>query len=139
RKKDAEGFIHNLNILLRHLGGRTLQNITPRVIDAFVAARLAAGVSKPTVNRQRAVLSKLFTWAITQDPPYCAENPVRKVPRFAESPGRDRYLTGAESEKLIANAPQHLKPVIVTALHTGGRLGEILRLKWEQIDLDRRV
>src|SRR5206468_824615 len=63
----------------------------------------------------------------------------RKVKRFPETPGRTRFLTAAEAEKLVENAPNHLRPIIICALHTGGRLREILTLRWEDVDLERRV
>ncbi len=137
-KKDLDGYIHNVTILVRHFEAKILQQITPKAIEDFIAVRLADGVSKATANRQRSVLSKIFNWAIDRGY-YGGENPVRKVVRFAESPGRVRFLTKDEATNLFMHASRHLKPVIVTALHTGGRRREILGLKWEDVDLDRGV
>lgn len=138
KSRDYESFKHNTDILLKHFENRTLQEIGPKQIEGFIADRLASGVTKATVNRQRAVLSKIFTCAKEWDY-FGGENPVWKVKRFPESPGRTRFLTAIEAKKLLEKAPDHIRPIIICALHTGGRLREILNLRWKDVDLERRV
>jgi len=137
-RRDYRSFKSNTGILLRHFEGKTLQEITPRAVEDFVALRLKSGVSGATVNRQRACLSKIFNWAIGRDY-FGGDNPVRRVPRLPESPGRVRFLSPDEAAELVSRAPKHLKPVIVCALHTGGRRREVLMLRWDDVDLDRGV
>lgn len=50
-----------------------------------------------------------------------------------------RILTGDEEHRLLEVSPAHLKPVIVVALNTGMRRGEILNLKWNQIDFEKEL
>jgi integrase len=138
RSRTRKGYEKKVNALKKHFAGRTLQEVGPKEISKFVAERLAAGVKEATTNRDRAILSKLFNWAISSNF-YGGENPVRKVKRFVESPGRTRFLTAEEAGKLVAQVSDHLRPVVVTALHTGGRLWEILSLRWEDVDLERGV
>ena len=139
RCRDYDSFLHNTNVLLRHFEGKMLQAITPKLIEEFVASRLAeGGVSKATINRQRATLHKIFNCAKAWGY-YGGDNPVASVKRFPESPGRARFLSGDEAATLIVVAPRHLRPVIVAALHTGGRLTELLRLGWDDVDLERVV
>ena len=135
QRRDYESFAYNTDVLLRYFDGQMLQDITPAVIEAFVASRLAEGVRQATTNRQRACLSKIFACAKTWGY-YGGDNPVRAVKRFPESPGRTRFLSGREADRLSSCAPRHLEPVVLCGLHTGGRLTEILRLKWEDIRLD---
>ena len=61
-------------------------------------------------------------------------NPTDGVKRLKESKGRVRYLTAAEREALLSAANPDLRLYIVTALHTGGRRGELLRLRWKDVD-----
>jgi integrase len=138
QRRDYESFEYNTGTLLKYFRGTVLQEIGPKQIMAFIADRLASGVSKSTVNRQRAVLSKIFNCARDWGY-YGGENPVRQVKRFPESPGRTRFLTGDEAAALLEKAPDHLRPVLTCALHTGGRLREILTLRWDDVDLDRGV
>ncbi len=128
----------NIRILERHLGELRITDITPKEIEAMIAARISEGVGRATVNRQRATLSKFFSWAIGRGY-HPGPNPVKGVMKFRESPGRTRYLAPEEAKKLILAAAHHLKPILMTALHTGGRLSELLALRWADLDLDRRV
>jgi integrase len=136
--RDPLSYRHKTQVLLRAFKGMMLQEITTMAIEDFIAGRLGEGISRPTANRLRAVLSKIFNWAINRGY-YGGANPVRNVRKFAESPGRVRFLSGEEAERLITAAPEHLRPVIIAALHTGGRRREVLSLKWEDIDIERGV
>ena len=60
---------------------------------------------------------------------------VRKVDNLVESNKRTRFLNVNECQRLIGCCASPLKPIVITALNTGMRRGEILTLKWEQIDL----
>ena len=132
KRKSYNSFKSHVKMLLEHFGDRTLQEITPKAIEDFITARLEAGVKGSTTNRQRACLSKIFSCAILWGY-YRGESPVQMVKPFRESPGRVRFLSAHEASALVAAAPAHLKPIIVCALHTGGRRGEILSLRWEDV------
>jgi len=124
-------------VLDKHLvpvfGSEMLAAISPKKISSYVSGRLAAGISPATTNRERAVLGKVLSLAVEWG--RLGENPVRKVRKLEESKGRLRFLTDAEASLLLEKAPKHLKPVITCALHTGGRLSEILELRWAEVDM----
>ena len=44
-------------------------------------------------------------------------------------------LTVEELQLLLDRCPPHLKPAVLVAVHTGMRKGEILKLKWDQVDV----
>jgi len=60
---------------------------------------------------------------------------IRKVKPLAEDNRRLRFLSKEECRKLIYSCNTHLKPIVITALNTGMRKGEILSLKWENVNL----
>ena len=70
-------------------------------------------------------------------------NPVDRVKMPPSSPARNRRLEDGEFERLQESSKQtknpHIWPVIVFAVETGMRRGEILGLRWEHVDLDRRI
>ena len=70
-------------------------------------------------------------------------NPVDRVKMPPSSPARNQRLEDSEFERLKEAAKQtknpHIWPIIVFAIETGMRRGEILGLQWEHVDLDRRI
>ena len=67
------------------------------------------------------------------------ENPVKKV-RFArEDNGRMRMLNADEEACLLAHCSLQLAPLVVTALHTGFRVSELLSLTWEDVSFCHQV
>jgi integrase len=121
----------SLNNLLPVFGNKLLGRITTKEIEDYKARRREE-VKPATVNRELACLKHLFTKAMEWE--MAVHNPARPVKLFKEESERLRYLTGEEIDRLLSVAPNHLKPVLITALQTGMRRGEILNLKWEDVD-----
>ncbi len=114
-----------------------LGEIASRDIQGWTGERIAGGASGATVNRNLNLISGLFRWAIRCG--YVADNPVRRVERFSErGRARETYLTAMESRALVASARPGICDVVLTALHTGMRRGELLALRWGHVDLARR-
>src|SRR5215211_883361 len=84
--------------------------------------------SPATVNRELQVLSKVFSMAY--DNGLVETNPMRRVHKLREAPARERYLTDDEEKRLFAVVSRraHLPPIVIVALQTGMRQGEILGL-----------
>lgn len=79
----------------------------------------------------------MFTKAIDYE--YASVNPVKKVRMIPETDcARQRILTPEEERTLLEKAPEHFRPFLVIALHTGMRRGEILNLAWPQIDFKNK-
>jgi integrase len=114
-----------------------LRQITPLQCERFRKTRLEKGNAKTTVNRFLALLKRLFTIAIQEG--YAEENPVRKIKFFSESNTlKERLLKPEEEERLLAASSDHLKPILIMALNTGARLGEIINLTWDRVNLEER-
>jgi integrase len=60
---------------------------------------------------------------------------VRNVETIPENNRHLRYLTQEECQTLISSCDKHLKPIVITAIHSGMRRGEMLKLKWDNVDL----
>jgi integrase len=85
-----------------------------------------------TINRELALLKHLFSLAIKWD--YVDSNPVKGV-KFLKENMKERILTPDEIQALLEEANDNLRPIIMTALCTGMRMGEILSLKWSNVNL----
>jgi integrase len=90
-----------------------------------------------TANRYVAVLSSLLS-ATRREWHWIAHNPCEEIERLPERPNRARVLTPAERKALLAEtAPDPVLHLFVQmALHTVCRAGELLKLKWADVDLD---
>jgi integrase len=128
------------------LGHYALADITPALI-AEHRDTLRRGTTKrhtrranATVKRYLAVLSHAFTMAV-EEWHWCDDNPVFKVGKPKEPRGRVRYLCDDERQSLLAacqvSRNPYLYTVVMLALATGARRGELLSLCWPDVDLKR--
>ena len=68
------------------------------------------------------------------------QNPCRKVRLLRMDNQRNRYLSEDEETRLMAileGRRAHLRSIVILALHTGMRRGEILSLRWNEVDFAR--
>lgn len=129
--------------ILPALGRRKVADITREDVARFHRSKAATPYG---ANRLIALLSKAFKLAEMWGwrPEY--SNPCRHVQRFKEKK-RQRFLSGEELNRLAATLAEveHERtepPAVIAAirllLFTGCRLGEILQLRWTEVDFDRR-
>jgi len=129
--------IHNIKRLKQFFGGLYLNEITPHKVQQFKAQR-AIEVAPATVNRQLACLKSIFNKAIAWGK-FSGPNPVKGIKFFKENNARLRFLEKEEITKLLANCNEAIKPIVIVALNTGMRRGEIMGLKWRDIDFKRGI
>lgn len=96
--------------------------------------------SASTANRYLASLSHVFNMAI-REWEWLEINPVGRIKKQIEPRGRVRFLNEKERDRLLKECKESesplLYPVVVLAISTGMRQGEIMNIKWEDIDLAR--
>jgi len=123
----------SVRTLLAFFSNNLLQEIDPELIDRYKSKRVNDGVANATINRELAALKKMFNIAITWRKYGITYNPVKDVDFLKEPPGRTRYLSLSEIPEFLISCDDYFRPIVLTALHTGMRLKEILDLKWENI------
>ncbi|MDD5227340.1 MAG: site-specific integrase [Methylococcales bacterium] len=123
------------NWLHDYLHGVTLESITKVKIEQIKQVKIDTGVTNATVNRMLALLRSVLNraekeWEWIDKSPH-----VRLLP---EEQGRVRWLTFEESERLLAELPEHLAAMARFTLATGLRASNVSGLEWSQIDMQRR-
>jgi integrase len=137
RRKHIRSFKRDelsVRILLRYFRGKTMSSISSASIEDYIHYRKASGVSNSTINRELACLKRMYNLAIRWKE--VRINPVTEIDFLEEPPGRTRFLSLKEAKRLIEKASEPIKPIIITALNTGMRLGEILSLRWSQVHIE---
>jgi len=116
--------------------GRRLLSISTAHIRAYAATRKTAGAANATINRELALLERMFSLAVKDGKlhgrPY--------VPMLQEDNTRKGFFEPAQFESVRAHLPEALRPVVTFAYLTGWRMkSEILPLEWRQVDWQGRV
>ncbi len=132
-KKSWELDQHLLKPLLRAFGDKRLSSITAWQIEKYKTARTAA-VSPRTVNMELALLRHMFGLALSWK--RVQWSPMLEVKRLREVEKPIRALSKAEEKRLLDASPPHLRDLIILALNTGLRLGELRTLAKEAVNLD---
>lgn len=148
KPKEARNMRRHLEWWRNQIGKYGVAKISPDLI-AQCRQQLAEGItskyvkrSPATVNRYLATLSTLMTYGV-RECGWIVDNPCLRVAKFKESKGRDRVASRDECIKLLEECKnsrnEHLLPVVLLAITTGMRRGEILGLTWDCIDLERQM
>jgi integrase len=120
-------------------GSRPLAKVSSFDIARYQKQRTTAGASGATINRELAVVSHLFSKAIQWG--WISHRPA-KIDRFKEDKGRIVYLTGEQCQRVLAAAREdispHIYPFTMIALSTSMRMTEILSMRREHVDIDRK-
>lgn len=119
------------NHLVPAFGSTRLDRIGPAEIEMYKTRKLKEGLLAKSVNNHLAVLRKLLNLAFEW-----REIPSVPKVRAMKVPEKDfQFFTFEEAERFLYVASEEWKPFLVVALKTGLRVGELLALKWEDVDL----
>lgn len=122
--------------LKRILRNPPIHTLTVKMLEDYQQVRIKEGVGPATINRETATLkhamTKAVSWKMVRK---SIREDLRDVGKLPEPGGRLRYLSSDEAKELLKSCDGLLRPIVVTALHTGMRKGELLTLTWDAVDL----
>ena len=129
-----------LEFLVKHIGIKQVGSITSS--DVYNALDcLPKHLSNATYNRYKAVASVVFNYACRQY--NLISNPIGLIPSKPEDNHRVRYLSTSERKRLLKACRgvswSKLYLLVLTAITTGARRGELLGLGWNDIDFERQT
>ncbi len=145
KPKSGRDYAQQLEYWKAELGHVLLSDFTPALIvekrDELASGMTNRGQRTPaTVNRYLSALSHACTIAV-KEWGWMEDSPMRKVSKLKEPRGRVRFLSDKERAALLEaskNTPYpHLHLIVVLALSSGARRGEIMNLRWKDIDENR--
>ena len=139
-KRSYKTDVGRAKLLKRYFGNRPIGKITAYDIKEWrewrscQITRRGTKITVATVNREFGLLRTMFNLAVDWE--LLSENPTGKLKKLKGEKSRKRFLTNDEICRLLDCAHSSLKPIIITAISTGMRVGEILSLKWQEVDFE---
>jgi integrase len=120
------------------LGRIKLKDLTPAQVRWFYRDRLDSGLAPATVHKLHVVLHKALKAAVSDGLIHRSPAASLKLPRIIRE--EINPLNQKEARRLLeAAGGDRLEALYILALNTGMRQGELLALKWEDVDLERNV
>ena len=131
---------------LEWLGATVAWDITGEQVEGLLEALSGAGMANSTRNRELGDIKAIFNWAINEKRrsgvPLGFVSPVRNLKKLSE-PIRRVHLSERQISDLLALAKlstyRRMYGLILTALTSGARKGELMRMRWDNTDLDRKI
>lgn len=142
--RDDESMVRQLSCFVlddgQRLGDKPLATITGDDLELFVQHLRQAGRAASTRNHYIQLITAMFRWATKKG--YLGRSPITRDTREtglkrSKIARRHRRLEGDEEARLLTAAPPRLQRLIVAAIESGCRLGELLALTWSDVSLER--
>jgi integrase len=139
-------FYYITRTLVPYFGRMRLNQISALEGERYKQKRIRDGLKKSSINREIGLLKSMVSIAVEWE--LTSENGPKRTKLFKlDDPPCDRVLSYEEERKLLAACDEselryrapHLRTIILIALYTGLRRGEILRLRWLDVDFQKRV
>jgi len=132
-KEGYEGYLKNH--LIPYFGKQRLVEVTNSQIQSFIKNKLDEKLSNQTINHMITLMSCIFNKMI--DDEIILKNPVNKVKKLKLTKKEMKIFTLKEIYKVLEVAKQYYSdfyPALFTAIFTGMRQGELIALKWSNIN-----
>jgi integrase len=135
----SDGSLTGLDLALRHFRRicepGVLADIKPRAMEAFLAQRLQE-VRPATANKDLRTVKASFGRGVRRG--YLRDNPANHVKQVREPEKAIRVLTGDEVSRLMRACPcASWRALVALAVTTGMRVGELMALRWCDVDLEQ--
>lgn len=142
KKRGAASEKARIGVILRHkLAKVSLAHLSPAVIASYRDERLSV-VSADAVRRELGIMRHCLEVARNEWDAPITTNPVKLITLPPPGAARERRLQDSEAERLFQSIPKrntYLRPMLILALESAMRRGEILSIEWSDIDDEKRL
>lgn len=136
-KKDYAWAERKIRLYLKpEFGAIQARHLTTTAIQHYVRGRQESDAAPATINRELAILKRSLNLGRKHTPPKVLRVP--HVPMLEENNVRKGFFEHHQYVRLLEALPSEIRPVLTFAYCTGCRKGEILSLRWTQVNLDER-
>jgi integrase len=118
------------------LGSMRAADFGTSALRRYMSARQRDKAEPATINRELNILKRAFSLGFRHEPPLVNHKP--QIDKLPELNTRTGFLEKADYERLLAELPAYLKLALVIGYHTGCRLGELMSLRWVDVNLDSK-
>jgi len=130
--------VDRLKVLLPYFADIPVRSIGKAAARDYRAYRhRQRTLTETTVNRDLEALRHILYWGVDEE--LLLSNPLARLPLVRERRKRRPVLPLEDEQKLLAECAPHLRRIVIAALDTGMRRGEILAQRWEDIDFAREL
>lgn len=145
-KRSLESMQYFLKALLEHFEHKPIRNIKPTDLELYKSKRLKEPTKTGTVrkiasvNRELALLRVMLNFAVQNN--WLIQNPFQKTKGIISTTGeveRNRVLSFDEEQRLLSvckGKRSHLKALLICALDTAMRRGEMFKMRWQDVDFE---
>lgn len=139
-----------IKVFREYFGRQKLKAVTYEHLRTYRNERLGTSThqskqrSLSTVNREMAYLRRILN--IAERNSWITKNPFKKgdaLIHAGDEIKRERFLSRAEEKRLldacVGYHRAHLRPLIIAAIDTGCRRGELIKLRWSEVDFDSGI
>jgi len=123
--------------VLPELGSRRISTVTRSSLQDLVDRLVADGYGESTVHNVVLPIRSIYRWLVSRG--MTAANPTVGLSLPAVRARRERFAPPRESAALLAALPESDRAIWATALYAGLRRGELLALRWQDVDFERGV
>ena len=129
--------LRKLLLIQKNITVKYIDEIDTRELSDYIARRKSY-VSNATINRELVIISSLLTKMRLWKYKTSDAKPIKL--KLKEKAENIKYLKDWEvAQKIIDRAKPHFRPYIYTALYTGFRRGNLLHLKWSELDFQNNL
>lgn len=114
--------------------------LTTKMIKAFIDQKQIADYANASINRWLEALRRAYTLGLKELPPLVYVAPeIEDLMLDEEDNVREGFLEHEQYVRLRDELPDHQRLILVIGYHLGMRRGEILKLRWDQVDWDANL